>query len=484
MPKTLSQIGEDFHTLLSEIVSGGDDKVPADANTFVSWCMPGLPFEESDLQFCAKGIGSGTTAEEEKSLLQQAYALATLIDYIPDPTAMISAEQQDRVWRTSQARMSQMYGEILRQSRVADETLTPETIAELERLRGLLTTTRKKLAGGEDVRIDSPVLDAYNEYMAKYITARTAYNNKRIAANAATGAAGVAAVNDFALNGGLYQMQATNADNEWKSKGYKNDVNEIYAKINDITGRSAKIWKQRLMEQYEESKVRALGPGQEFFYTTLIPGNFVKSQGWQNYEQTHEHKTEKTRASQTSWKDEAGVKWKLAMKGSASGSSATESEDVAVENFKLSFEFTQVVIARPYFAPEFFLNRGWTLEPGHGWMFDQLPSDGESPPQGLFVAYPTTLLFARNIVIESADLVTHVDTFKKSFEAGGSLSVGLFSLSGSYAKSSSGRNFEATTDGNKIIIPGMTMLGSVNQLLRKTPNPMPDLVFSDVPVPA
>ncbi len=479
MPMTLSQMGDDFFALLSAIVNGGDDKVAADPNNFVSWCMPGLPFEAADFAFCAKGFGGGATAEEEKSLMQQAYAFATLIDFVPDPTAVYTDEHQDRVWRSSQARMSHMYGEIVRQSKVADVTLTEETLKELDRLRGLLRTSRKNLIDGTETLVDSPVVEAYDQYMQAYVTQRTAYNNKRIAAAAAQGPEGKAAFNDFTLNGELYQMQATNALRKWESAGYKNDVEGIYAKINDITGRSAKIWKQNLLDAYEDAKVKALGPGQEFFYTTLLPGNFATSQGWQQYTQTHEHKTEKARAEQTSWKAEVGLKWKFMGKAKAAGSSETASEDVAVESFKLSFEFTQAVIARPFFFPEFFMHRGWTWEKGQGWMFDELPSDGGQPPKGLFIGYPTTVLMARNITIESSELATHLDTFKKSLEASGSASIGCFNLSGSYAKTESGRDFESTIDGNTIKVPGMQIIGFINRLIGKTPNPLPDLDFAD-----
>ena len=215
MGKTLSEIGDDLITLLSAIVNGGDAKVKADPNNFLTWCT-GLSFEAPDFEFCAKGFGGGETAEEEARLLQQAYALATLVDFIPDPNAAYAADTQDRVWRTSQARMSHMYGEILRQSKVADETMTDAAVKELDRLRGLLRSSRKNLVTGAEVLIDSPILDAYHQHMADYIAAKTEYNNKRIAAASARGVEGKAAVTDFALNGALYQMKATNALRRWE----------------------------------------------------------------------------------------------------------------------------------------------------------------------------------------------------------------------------------------------------------------------------
>src|SRR5207302_1298403 len=126
-----------------------------------------------------------------------------------------------------------------------------------------------------------------------------------------------------------------------------------------------------------------------------------------------------------------------------SGNFASNSQDMALSSFKMSFELAQVVISRPWFYPEFFMNQGWTLRKGEGWMYDDFPSDGKIPPKGKFIAYPTTILFARNIKIESAEFVSAYRAYSNSVGASVSVGWGPFSLSGSYHHSDSDARFSS-----------------------------------------
>jgi hypothetical protein len=480
MAMTLGDLGNALHKELSQIFNGGDDQVRPDPNTCMMWFQPGLAFKQSDFNFVSKGIGGGATAEEEKEMLQNAFSVANLLDFIVDPTAPYTADHQARVWQSSQARMSYMYGEILRLSKVADEELTPEQVADIDRLRGLLVTKRKSPVDGSEMVVDSPMAQEYARRMGEYITTKMAYNNKRVLAMGATGPEGKAAVADFSMNGSLYKMQAENALRNWTTLGYKNDIEKIHATINQITQRSTKLWKQRLLDLLEDAKISALGPGQEFYYTSLMPANFMTSTGWQTYTATHEKLTESTRSTSSSWKAGASLKWGLfGASPEASGESKSTSEDKTVSSFKISFEITQAVILRPFFVPEWFMNQGWTLDKGRGWTFDEFPSDGGEPPKGNFCGYPITIGFAQNVVVESSELATHVKEFSKSVGVGGKVGWGPFSISGSYATSSSGRDFTSENDGNSIKIPGVHAICCAYRLLGKAPNPMAGLKPED-----
>jgi hypothetical protein len=307
-----------------------------------------------------------------------------------------------------------------------------------------------------------------------------AYNNKRVLAMGATGPEGKAAVADFSMNGSLYKMQAENALRNWTTLGFKNDLEKIHATINQITQRSTKLWKQRLLDLLEDAKISALGPGQEFYYTSLMPNNFMTSTGWQRYSASHEKLTQSTRSTTSSWKAGAAMKWgPFAAGPEGSGESKSTSEDMTVSSFKISFEVTQAVLVKPYFSPEWFMNQGWTLDKGRGWTFDEFPSDGGEPPKGNFTGYATTVGFARNVVVESSELATHMKEFSKTVGVGGKAGWGPFSISGSYARSSSGRDFTSENDGNSIIIPGVHAVCIVYQLVGKQPNPMAGLKPED-----
>ncbi len=112
-------------------------------------------------------------------------------------------------------------------------------------------------------------------------------------------------------------------------------------------------------------------------------------------------------------------------------------------------------------------------------MYDDMPSDGKIPPSGNFIAYPTTALFARNIVIESADFTSAYSAYSSSVGGSASIGWGPFSLSGSYSHSESGRNYRSQADGSTLRVPGMQIIGFVNHLIGKAPNPLPDFKDSD-----
>ena len=136
----------------------------------------------------------------------------------------------------------------------------------------------------------------------------------------------------------------------------------------------------------------------------------------------------------------------------------------------MSFSMTQVQIVRPWFYPEFLENRGWTLNKGEGWNYDQMPSDGSRPPEGRFIGYPLQALFIKDLVIRSASFASALHTYQSSVDANASVGWGPFTLSGNYSHKESGSHFHSESDGATITVPGMQIIGFVNHLLGKTPN--------------
>lgn len=479
--RTLNDLGQTLIAQIEEIVTGGDQTTPPSKNTFISWATPGIAFSPDDFTFCSKGIGGGANAEEDKLLVQQAFNFANLIDFIPDRSRIYNNDMQRTIWHTSEARLSHLYGEILRFSKVVASDLTPEQKAKIEKFRNLLRTTKKVkdiiTEEEKEVTVDGPVLQAYNEKMANYTAAALVYNSKRVAAQGATGPEGKAVVADWVNNAALYRLQVKAAMDAWVSGGYRNEVDQMNAYINQVTQRDMMLWKQHLQEMYNEARLTGTSAGSDFFYTTLIPGNFAsKESGWTNYSVNHSSTSTSQHSSSSSWGGSAGVSFGFWSAGaSASHSSSSSDSNVKLSSFEMSFDLAQIVISRPWFYPEFFMNRGWTLRKGEGWMYDDLPSNGEIPPKGNFIGYPTTALFARNIRIKSADFVSAYHQQASSTSAGGSVGWGPFRLGGSYSHADSSQSFNSTTDGETLTVPGMQIIGFVNYLIGKAPNPLPDI---------
>ncbi|HEY8983735.1 MAG TPA: hypothetical protein VIU15_29670 [Streptomyces sp.] len=477
MAYKLADLGNLFRNQLYAILTGGDGTVPPARNSFITWCMPGLPYEPEDFRFAAEGIASGANVAEQRLLLQQAYNFASLIDYIPEVTSAYSTDRQEGVWRNaSGARLSEIYGQILKFSLVIDDQLTEEQQKRLDRMRGLLRVTKtvKDVITEEEKQVteDSPMQKAYKAGMQAYTQAAMLYNAKRTAAQTATGEAGMQAVADWSNNAELYRMQVAAAMDDWTTSGYKNEVEQIHAYIDQTTEKSMLLWKRNLESFYDLGTLTgASGPGQRFFYTTVVPGDFATASGWTEYTVYHSQVDSHQHSENTSWSAGGGFGfgfWK-ASAGVRQDSQEYDS-NYAVDDFSMTFKLAQVQIVRPWFYPEFLENRGWDLRKGHGWNYDQMPSDGGTPPQGRFIGYPLQALFVKDVSIRSASFASALHTYASSFSASASVGFGPFSARGSYSHQESDRRYHFESDGTTITIPGMQIIGFVNHLLGKTPN--------------
>lgn len=481
----LNDLGKALTTQIYHTVLGGDDKVPPPKNTFFTWCMPGLPFTENDLDFCAKGIYSAPTGEEMNSRLMHAFNLAMLMDFVPDVAAPYSNDRQEGMYKPdAEKHLSEIYRQILRFSKVVNFELTDKEKEKLTKFRNLLFTTKKvkDIVTDEEKEIteEGPVLKAYNDKMTAYIAAALEYNAKRIAAAAATGPEGKGAVADWSMNAQTYFLKVKAAADAWVSGGYRNEVDQMNAYINQVTERSMVMWKQQLEETYDKGVVTGTDVAIPFRYTTLVPGNIATAAGWTGIGVSEKHVQWSKDNESTSWGASAGASFGLfSIGGGASGTKNEYDEKHNVKSFDLKFEMSQALIVRPWFYPEWFANRGWTLRKGEGWTFSDMPSNGGKPPKGEFIGYATQAIFVRNVRIKSADFVSAYNKVTSSADANTSIGWGPLTLSGNYRHSESHEKFESDAQGETLFVKGMQVIGFVNHLIGKAPNPLPELKDAD-----
>ncbi|HLI51529.1 MAG TPA: hypothetical protein VKU87_07005, partial [Thermomicrobiaceae bacterium] len=228
MAYTLEQLGQVFRNTMLNILLGGDGNLPPPKDSFITWCQPGLPYTADDLNFTTN-LGSAPDAETQNKIFENAFNFATQVDFIPDPTMAYTNDKQQGIYRNEAGiRLSEIYSQILRFSKVADTPLTDDQKAKLDKFRGLLRVTKTvpDIVTDEpkEVTSDSPMVQAYKAKQQAYLQAGLAYNAKRIAALTATGPDGKAASMDWALNAQLYKMAVDSAAGDWEANGYKNDV--------------------------------------------------------------------------------------------------------------------------------------------------------------------------------------------------------------------------------------------------------------------
>lgn len=445
MSRTLSDLSRTLQRYIGAVLLGGDGALPAPTDEFITWCAPGLPFQPDDFRFAAAGFGGGS-AEEAQTLVQKAFDFATMVDFVPAVDRTYSARQG-----LTGERLTELYGQILRSSRVVDEPLSAERQAQLTALRDRL-------------KADSPIVRAYDEYRQKYVDALLAYNSKWADAQAATGEQGARAVADWSANAGLYRMQVTSALNRWVVEGHRDEVDALNADLGQIAERSMLSWKAQIADRLAEAQMNGLGPGQQFCFTTASPSGFAQASGWARYSVTG-HTAAVRGTSLADW--QYGTPAPEGVYSHADGAhqpTPLVSGELETEDFELTFSMARVQIIRPWFSPEFLCSRGWALVSGAEWNDDTTLSDGARPPRGRFVGYPAEAIFVRDVAIRSSEFAQTVGASAAGMPTDSALGWGPLSLGVAELRSG-----ETVTDSS-VTVSGMQIIGFVNRLFGKTPN--------------
>jgi hypothetical protein len=111
-----------------------------------------------------------------------------------------------------------------------------------------------------------------------------------------------------------------------------------------------------------------------------------------------------------------------------------------------------------------------------------MPSDGNVPPNGpngQCIGFPTIALFARNIRIESKEFVSAYREERSRVGGGGAVGYGPFMLGGTYSSAHGETQLDTEDTDSTLTVNGMQLIGFVNHLLPKSPNPLPELKDED-----
>ena len=464
--------------LYTTITGNGDGKIKLPRSKFVSWCSPGIPFTVQDFEFASKGL-VGDTAEETRALEHQAWTVAKIFDYIPEvgEAGFIDKTMQQTIFASTQDTISKVFGDVLRFSKVLDNELSDEEKAKLQRFRDLLVVEKENILG-DIVTVPGPIVEAYNTKMNEWLDAVDEYCNVLVDAQSAKGSdpEAIRRVALFSNKASSLIKKVQAAESAWITQGYKNEYEQIQAYIAQVTEKSLVLYKEDLKHKYAAAKKTSTNEGSagEYFYTTLLPGNFAKARSWTRFRYFSEDFETHSKKDISSWKAKAGLNFGLfSIGGSAGGSRTEQSMDVNRKNFYAEFEFTQIPIVRPWFDPGFFTMRAWTLDDAWKLNFDKEVSDGAEVPAGRLVAYPVTALFVRNLKIKLDASDAHSRYIKSQVEGGATVGWGPFQLGGGYSHGSERRDFKSHADGGEINVDGIQLIGLINNLIPKSPNTNP-----------
>ncbi|MBV8055200.1 MAG: hypothetical protein JO071_08180 [Deltaproteobacteria bacterium] len=249
------------------------------------------------------------------------------------------------------------------------------------------------------------------------------------------------------------------------------------------------LLKADYLDDLRKAKLTGIASGSDFYYSSLVPASFATSAGWSRFSfsggdfSTHSKST----FNSSGWSAQASAGYfGFGAHGGAghNESKATYNGSFNMDTFALSFEIAQIPIYMPWYKPSYLMSHTWRFDPGNPDVKNDMLSDGASPPKGLLPAYPTAVIFIRNLHME----IGHNDSFSNFLQqnasssqgGGGGFSFGPFSCGGSASHySTSGntqRDYTSSWNGHGLDVPGMQIAGfKCHVFSKKRPDPSPDI---------
>lgn len=495
---------------LYNVLVNGDNTVPGSDDNFFSWCTPGIPMPVEDLEFLSQGLtgavkkqavealavgagASGEEAEEQEPLTQaqidqlvatdsgrmymQSENFARLVDFVPDVSGLNLPLARMKV-NAMEGSLSSVYEFILQFSQVMASELPESTKKKIEKFRKLLLTTKTKVDLITDEEIEvveaSPMVVAYNQKMQAYMDAVIEYHNYRVDALSGKDPK---AVHFWALNANALRKKVIAAKNDWINVGYKEDYEKISAFIEQVMSRDMSMLKQQYKDDLDKARLTGIASGSDFFFTSLVPGNFHKG-GWTKFTFNSSNYTAGSTSSSNRWGGSAGLSLGIINFGaSASGSTARYDSKFNADHFNLSFEVCEVPIIRPFMNTAFLKSKAWRFDNGNPDSKGAFLSDGGNPPHrdSILPAIPTSAIFIRELRLGFGEASGFSHYMDQSVRAGGFVSWGPFAMGGSYSQQKSERNFGYHNSGQGIEVNGMQIIGFRCHVLPKSPNPDPGI---------
>ena len=154
-----------------------------------------------------------------------------------------------------QGTLSEIYERTLKMSQVMEFELTDDEKKKIAHFQSLLTatTTKTDIITGDKVEVSgpSPLVQLYNDKMSAYLNAALEYNSHRIDALAGDD---FKAVSYFAINANILRAKVRAAMDDWVSSGYKEDYEKIAAYIAQVEDRDLTLLKQSYRDDLEKAR--------------------------------------------------------------------------------------------------------------------------------------------------------------------------------------------------------------------------------------
>jgi hypothetical protein len=293
---------------------------------------------------------------------------AQQFNLIPDDTPRFLPDADRFLWGE--------YETVLTTPILANTSLSPDQEQKLAEARAIVTETQN--VDGVDTDILSAKAKAYYQYKEAYELTYRVYLDEKITVESSSGPEGDllkqrwVAGRETELLGAIQR-----AEEEWMIAGYRQLIENSFAVIKDLGSRqNVHAYQARLVSDYNLSYQHMHMEGSAEFHTTY-------------YSPYDAFRPESPWAELTLLKHELSS---LAAKAPPE-LKALFAYDGDTDIDRVSLEYSDVPIMRPWFKPEFFSSRCWKLPD------DDIISDGKIPCSGKIPAYISSIVVARKITV-------------------------------------------------------------------------------------
>lgn len=482
----------------------------------------------------AEAVMRELIVQDEHDMLQQAENFARLVDFIPD----VSGTGKDGIntyqVMENEGTLSQVYDIVLRYSQVKNTKIDPEVQAVIDEYKKkMIKEVEKpvqpeqkeekgekeegKTTGGgslldmlnnlnasessntsnndgenteeeEGLPMPSDFKRAYDTKETAYRMALIEYNN--FLTDSLSSNKKGASLNASRNAEAMYQ-KVQKAMNDWILLGHKNEYERMANFIEQVEDRTISALKREYKEEFRKSKLTGLSSGAPYYYAQLTPANFATSSGWTEFTFDHTQINNKRDSTWKNFSSELNTKSKFFKIVGHEGTTTKNNNyyelniDNHTKDIEIKFDMCQVLITRPWFNTGFLNSKFWRFDDSEGSDYKgTMLSDGKRPPTGIMPAYPTAIIFIKNLTLEFSDMtdiIKSVNDYENTkHNYGGGLKLGrILNISANYESdktkqtTDNKKDYEITKQGIKV--PGMQIIGFKCHILGKCPNPNPSI---------
>jgi len=282
---------------------------------------------------------------------------------------------------------------------------------------------------------------------------------------------------NWPIDGVLYQDDADEAMDRWVGLGHKEEIENAIATL-AAQGTDPAI---ALITRAKKRFINSLNEFQsvgEIPYTIMLPNSWYDSDnddGWDEYTSTDFHTESHYQASSTSYGGGGGFNigfWSAS--ASFNHADQQSSLDIQTRDLEIAFKYCAVDIKRPWLDTSLLNLKNWFLMGDYkkgcisnGTMGQELPVNAIEPT--FLPSLVTSLILIKDLSIRwgnwKADWDSHAETNSASFSVG----FGPFAVNGSYSHHDEQRNFSADTTGESLSVPGIQLIGYISTINPASP---------------